>query len=91
MEKQVTSRDGRWFTVRIMPYRTLDNRIDGLVVTFYDITSNKSLEAQLRHTQAALEVRLQEPTVPSARAGRTRAPGTGKHPPGPGKSHRRKS
>ena len=29
-----TPRDGRWFTVRIMPYRTLDDRIDGVVITF---------------------------------------------------------
>lgn len=30
--------DGRWFNVRIMPYRTLDDRIDGLVITFNNIT-----------------------------------------------------
>jgi len=29
IEKPVTTRDGHWFTARIMPYRTLDNRIDG--------------------------------------------------------------
>ena len=91
IEKQVTSRDGRWFTVRIMPYRTFDNRIDGLVVTFYDITSNKSLEAQLRQTQAALEARIKEPSAPLTHAGRTRAASTGKQPPAPGRSHHRKS
>ena len=32
------TRDGRWFTVRIMPYRTLDDRIDGVVITFTDIS-----------------------------------------------------
>lgn len=37
-ETPVNSRDGSWFTVRIMPYRTLDNRIDGVVITFADIT-----------------------------------------------------
>jgi chemotaxis methyl-accepting protein methylase len=41
--------DGRWFSVRIMPYRTLDNRVDGLVITFSDITTAKTLEATLRH------------------------------------------
>src|SRR5690606_2376168 len=35
---QVPTRDGRWFAVRIMPYRTQDNRIDGVVITFVDIT-----------------------------------------------------
>ena len=33
-EKPIAARDGRWFTVRIMPYRTLDDRIDGVVITF---------------------------------------------------------
>ncbi|MCJ7829754.1 MAG: PAS domain-containing protein [Desulfobacterales bacterium] len=47
-EKQVATRDGRWFLVRIMPYRTLENRIDGLVVTFSNITEAKRLEAQQR-------------------------------------------
>lgn len=33
-EKQILATDGRWFTVRIMPYRRLDNVIDGVVITF---------------------------------------------------------
>ncbi len=40
-EKAVTTRDGRWYTVKIMPYRTLDNVIDGVVITFMDITASK--------------------------------------------------
>jgi two-component system CheB/CheR fusion protein len=32
-ETQVKARDGRWFSVRIMPYRATDNRIDGVVIT----------------------------------------------------------
>jgi two-component system CheB/CheR fusion protein len=54
-EKPITARDGRWFTVRIMPYRTLDDRIDGVVITFADITVAKTLEAQLREKHAILE------------------------------------
>jgi two-component system CheB/CheR fusion protein len=54
-EKPITTRDGRWFTVRIMPYRTLDDRIDGLVITFADITVAKTLEAKLRGQHAVLE------------------------------------
>jgi transcriptional regulator with PAS, ATPase and Fis domain len=57
-EKAVAARDGRWFTVRIMPYRTLDDRIDGVVLTFADITVAKTLEATLRDRQAALEDRV---------------------------------
>ncbi len=47
-EKQVTTTDGRWFTVRIMPYRRLDNMIDGVVITLLDITETKELERTLR-------------------------------------------
>ncbi len=54
-EKTVNARDGRWFTVRIMPYRTIDDRIDGVVITFVDITAAKTLEAKLREKQALLE------------------------------------
>ncbi|MCK9606159.1 MAG: PAS domain-containing protein [Methylomonas sp.] len=48
VEKQVRTRDDRWFKVRVMPYRTQDNVIDGVVITFIDITETKKLEAQLR-------------------------------------------
>ena len=47
VETELTTSDARWFTVRIMPYRTHDDRIDGLVVTFIDITKAKKLEAAL--------------------------------------------
>jgi len=47
-EKQVLADDGRWFSVRIMPYRRLDNMIDGVVITLVDITATKNLEAALR-------------------------------------------
>jgi hypothetical protein len=53
-ERSITTGDGRWFTVRIMPYRTMDNRIDGVVITFADITAAKKLEASLREKNADL-------------------------------------
>jgi two-component system CheB/CheR fusion protein len=56
-EKSINTRDQRWFTIRIMPYRTLDDRIDGVVITFADITAAKTLEAQLREKHAVLEKR----------------------------------
>jgi two-component system CheB/CheR fusion protein len=51
-ETPIKTIDGRWFSVRIMPYRTLDNRIDGVVITFADITAAKTLEATLRQNQS---------------------------------------
>lgn len=47
-EKQIATSDGHWFTVRIMPYRTLANVIQGVVITFVDITAAKELESRLR-------------------------------------------
>jgi PAS domain-containing protein len=47
-EKQIPTQDDRWFSVRILPYRRLDNVIDGVVITFVDITATKALESALR-------------------------------------------
>jgi two-component system CheB/CheR fusion protein len=41
IEAEVQSDAGRWFLRRIMPYRTRDNRIAGLVLTFTDITDGR--------------------------------------------------
>jgi two-component system CheB/CheR fusion protein len=48
VEEAIKTNDGRWYNVRIMPYRTYDDRIDGLVITFVDITIAKKLEAKLK-------------------------------------------
>lgn len=47
-EKQIPAQDGRWYTVRVMPYRTQDDKVQGAVITFIDITASKQLEAKLR-------------------------------------------
>jgi chemotaxis methyl-accepting protein methylase/uncharacterized protein YukE len=47
-EREAATHDGRWYRVRIMPYRTQANVIDGVVITFTDITEIKQLEAELR-------------------------------------------
>jgi two-component system CheB/CheR fusion protein len=54
-EQPVAARDRRWFLMRIMPYRTLENMIDGVVMTFADITTSKALEGKLRATQVGME------------------------------------
>ncbi len=46
--QQIATSDGRWFSVRIMPYRTLTNMIQGVVLTFVEITVAKELEFRLR-------------------------------------------
>ncbi len=51
-EKQLSTQDNRWYVAKIMPYRTLDNVIDGVVITFIDISEAKRLEEQLRSVKA---------------------------------------
>lgn len=58
-EKQVATVDKRWFLVRIMPYRTIEEVIDGVVITFSNITAAKRLEAELREENARLVKRLE--------------------------------
>lgn len=55
-EKEVRTEDGRWCIRRLMPYRTLDNHIDGVVITFVDITERKqAADAVVRRLAAVVE------------------------------------
>jgi two-component system CheB/CheR fusion protein len=56
VETAITTHDDRWFNVRIMPYRTLDDRIDGLVITFTDITIAKKLEIEVKKANDILAI-----------------------------------
>jgi two-component system CheB/CheR fusion protein len=51
IKKQVPTKDGRWFSIRIMPYRTLNDRIDGVVITFFNISDLKEAEVKLHETE----------------------------------------
>jgi len=62
-ERQAAAHDGRWFHIRILPYRTQDNRIDGVVLTFNDITQTKALETTVREALAVLQSRFEEKTL----------------------------
>jgi two-component system CheB/CheR fusion protein len=58
VEKEIAAQGNQWFTVRVMPYRTQENRVDGVVITLTDITASKALEAALRKAQFDLEARF---------------------------------
>jgi len=58
-EKQVSTTDDRWFSVRIMPYRTMEDVIAGVVITFSNITAAKKLEEELREENARLKALLE--------------------------------
>jgi two-component system CheB/CheR fusion protein len=51
IQKPIPTKDGRWFSIRIMPYRTFDDRIDGLVITFFNISDLKKVEVKLHETE----------------------------------------
>jgi two-component system CheB/CheR fusion protein len=74
VEKPISARDGRWFTVRIMPYRTVDDRIDGVVITFANITVSKTLEVKLRNNQSVLEKHVAEQSTKLKRSQRKGKP-----------------
>jgi two-component system CheB/CheR fusion protein len=47
---EVQTAEHSWYTMRIRPYRTLENVIEGAVITFFDITEMKRIEESLRET-----------------------------------------
>ena len=55
LERQIESRDNHWYTVRCRPYRTLDDKIDGVVMTFVDVTDRKRMEDALRKSEQRLQ------------------------------------
>ena len=50
-EREVQTADGSWFAMRILPYRTAKNMIDGLVLTFLDITKMKKADQMVQAAQ----------------------------------------
>jgi PAS domain S-box-containing protein len=51
VEREVRDRAGMWYQVRILPYRTLDNRVDGCVITLVDISKSKQVEEGFRRSR----------------------------------------
>jgi two-component system, chemotaxis family, CheB/CheR fusion protein len=55
IEREVRT-DSEWYIARILPYRTVDDHIAGIVLTFVDITRNKAVEEQFRQSQERLQL-----------------------------------
>ncbi|HEU4708870.1 MAG TPA: CheR family methyltransferase [Methylophilaceae bacterium] len=47
-EREVRSNDGHYYIVRHLPYRTMEDHIEGAVITFFDITQRREVEERLR-------------------------------------------
>ena len=56
IEREVRSADGRWYLVRLLPYRTLEDRIEGAVLNFIDISERRSAEERLRAGEARIRL-----------------------------------
>ena len=66
IRREIRSRTGRWYDVRLRPYRTVDDKIDGVVITFVDVTERLHVEEALRGSEQQL--RQQKALVELSRA-----------------------
>jgi two-component system CheB/CheR fusion protein len=62
-EAQVESAEGRWYAMRILPYRTLHNVIEGVVITFADVTETRAIHEALRANEDRLRVALKAASI----------------------------
>ena len=51
IEREVQTRDGRWHLMHLLPYRTADDHIEGVVLTFVDVTERKRAGDVIRETE----------------------------------------
>jgi two-component system CheB/CheR fusion protein len=47
LEREIRTRDGHWLFQRVLPFRTVDDKIDGVVMTFTDVSGIKSIQDKL--------------------------------------------
>ncbi len=55
MEREVASREGRWYIAQLIPYRVAEDHMDGVILTFVDFTGRKHAENDLREAKVVLE------------------------------------
>lgn len=67
IEREVSTADNR-FMMRLSPYRTLDDKIDGLVMTLIDVTERARAEEMVRRAGEQLETKVEERTKELATA-----------------------
>ena len=55
LEREVRDDQGRWYLTRLLPYRSTEDRIEGVVITFVEITRHKQAEAVLGDAQDLIQ------------------------------------
>ena len=68
IEREVRSDDDHWYLMRILPYRTTDDRIEGVVITFTNITDSKRASQELERARGLLQTKVAERTRDLAEA-----------------------
>jgi two-component system CheB/CheR fusion protein len=66
IEREVRDRQGRWYALRVRPYRSADNKIDGAVLALFDIDAPKRYEASVRSATELAEAILHNSRRPMA-------------------------
>lgn len=61
-DREVQDKDGCWFSLRVRPYLTLDNKVDGAVLVLVDIDDLKRSQHAIEEANARLEARADELT-----------------------------
>ena len=62
IEREVQDESGHWYLTRLLPYRSADDHIQGVVITFIDITPRKTAEERIIQLTKSLEHRVAERT-----------------------------
>lgn len=58
IEQEIPDRKSNWYLVRMRPYRTVDDKIDGVVATFVNITERRRIEEALRKNEERLRQQM---------------------------------
>jgi two-component system CheB/CheR fusion protein len=59
VQREVETREGRWYLMNVLPYRTVEDRIDGVVLTFLDITERRRAEALLQASEERMRLLIE--------------------------------
>jgi len=62
VEREILAENGNWYLLRMRPYRTVEDKIEGVVVSFVDISGRKQAEQDLVRAKESLEERVIERT-----------------------------
>ena len=62
IEREVSTTDNQWYMMRVLPYRTADDRINGTVITFFDVTARKRIETKLLQSEQYMRLLIEGAT-----------------------------